>query len=240
MTLQKWVIFIMGVYGENLCLLSDQAELLFLVIQKTLTHTMKVLARKKQVIKKLSQKSLWQTYMKWTVVWIPSCFFYTKYIYCHSNSDPTTASCLFDERLVLVCESWHRCLLYHVKTTRNLASSDVLSTTSFSSTIWPNNAIIALSASSLHARARLASAAIKSRGYLGESVDPGFPFWLFPQRHHEELNKHEPCIFSFVCWTCRLGCNQRRYTWVLQHCYSLCFQIYSILFLRYLKSWVTR
>ena len=32
MTLQKWAIFIMGVYGENRCLLSDQAEVLFLVI----------------------------------------------------------------------------------------------------------------------------------------------------------------------------------------------------------------
>ena len=32
MTLQKWAIFIMGVYGQNLCLLSDQAEILFLVI----------------------------------------------------------------------------------------------------------------------------------------------------------------------------------------------------------------
>ena len=31
MTLQKWAIFIMGVYEENLCLLSDQAETLFLV-----------------------------------------------------------------------------------------------------------------------------------------------------------------------------------------------------------------
>ena len=32
MTLQKWAIFIMGVYGENLCLLLNQAEFLFLVI----------------------------------------------------------------------------------------------------------------------------------------------------------------------------------------------------------------
>ena len=31
MTLQKWVIFITGVYGEILCLLSDQAEIVFLV-----------------------------------------------------------------------------------------------------------------------------------------------------------------------------------------------------------------
>ena len=35
MTLQKWAIFIMGVYGENICLLSDQAENSFLVIKNT-------------------------------------------------------------------------------------------------------------------------------------------------------------------------------------------------------------
>ena len=34
MTLQKWAIFIMGVYGDFFCLLSDQAEILFLVIKK--------------------------------------------------------------------------------------------------------------------------------------------------------------------------------------------------------------
>ena len=34
MALQKWAIFIMGVYGGNICLLSDQAEILFLVIWK--------------------------------------------------------------------------------------------------------------------------------------------------------------------------------------------------------------
>jgi len=27
-----WEIFIMGVYGENLCLLSDQAEISYLVV----------------------------------------------------------------------------------------------------------------------------------------------------------------------------------------------------------------
>ena len=32
MTLQKWAIFIMGVYGEILCLLSDPAEISFLVV----------------------------------------------------------------------------------------------------------------------------------------------------------------------------------------------------------------
>ena len=45
MTLQKWAIFIMWVYGKNLCLLLDQAEILILIIQKTLTHTLKVSAR---------------------------------------------------------------------------------------------------------------------------------------------------------------------------------------------------
>ena len=39
MTLQKWAIFILGVYWENLYLLLDQAEILFLVIQKNVdTH----------------------------------------------------------------------------------------------------------------------------------------------------------------------------------------------------------
>ena len=51
MTLHKWAIFIMGIYGGNLCPLSDQAEILLLLIYKTLTHFMKVSARKKQVIK---------------------------------------------------------------------------------------------------------------------------------------------------------------------------------------------
>ena len=32
MTLQKWAIFIIGVYGENLCLLSESAEISFLVV----------------------------------------------------------------------------------------------------------------------------------------------------------------------------------------------------------------
>ena len=58
MPLQKWAIFIMGVYGENLCLLSDQAEILFLVIiykkrwhiswkfQLEITSNKKVIAKK--------------------------------------------------------------------------------------------------------------------------------------------------------------------------------------------------
>ena len=47
-------------------LLSDPTEISFLTIN-TLRHIMKVSVRKKKVIKKLSPKSLWQTYMKWTV-----------------------------------------------------------------------------------------------------------------------------------------------------------------------------
>ena len=57
--LQKWAIFIMGVYGENLCLLSDQASSLNLVsgyIKNVDTHH-ESFSSKKQVIKKLSPKS---------------------------------------------------------------------------------------------------------------------------------------------------------------------------------------
>ena len=42
MMLQKWAIFIMGVYGEISHFLSDQAEIVFL------THIMKVSARNKK------------------------------------------------------------------------------------------------------------------------------------------------------------------------------------------------
>jgi len=38
--------FLIGVCGENVCLLSDPAEILFLVILKTLTHSMNVSDRK--------------------------------------------------------------------------------------------------------------------------------------------------------------------------------------------------
>jgi len=38
MTLQKWAIFIMGVYGEISHFLLNQAEILFLVVQKNI-HT---------------------------------------------------------------------------------------------------------------------------------------------------------------------------------------------------------
>ena len=67
MTLPKWSIFTMGVYGKILCLLSDQAEISFLTTQKTLMHIIVVFSFKNKVIKKLLPKSLWQTYMKWTV-----------------------------------------------------------------------------------------------------------------------------------------------------------------------------
>jgi len=36
MTLPKWVIFTIGVYGEILCLLTDPVEISFLVTLKTL------------------------------------------------------------------------------------------------------------------------------------------------------------------------------------------------------------
>ena len=70
LTLQKWTIFIMGVYGEILCILSDPAELLLLVIYKLLTHIMKVSVWKKcnKKIIATNVKSLWQTFMKWTVI----------------------------------------------------------------------------------------------------------------------------------------------------------------------------
>ena len=55
MTLQKWAIFKMGVYGENLCLLSDQAEISFLVIKNVDTHT-ESFSSKKQVTKKVIAK----------------------------------------------------------------------------------------------------------------------------------------------------------------------------------------
>ena len=45
MTLQKWAIFIMGVYGEISLVLSDQAEILFPVLKNPLTHILKVSAR---------------------------------------------------------------------------------------------------------------------------------------------------------------------------------------------------
>ena len=49
----------MGVYWEISNFLSDRTEILFLVPER--------FSSKEQIIKKLSPKSLWQTYMKWTV-----------------------------------------------------------------------------------------------------------------------------------------------------------------------------
>ena len=54
MTLQKWAIFIMGVYGEILCLLSDPTEFFFPgYITNVDTHN-ESFSSKKQVIKKSS------------------------------------------------------------------------------------------------------------------------------------------------------------------------------------------
>ena len=58
LTLQKWAISIMGVYGENLCLLSDKAEIVFLSILKNVDIHHESFSSKKQETKKLSPKSL--------------------------------------------------------------------------------------------------------------------------------------------------------------------------------------
>ena len=63
MNLQKWAIFIMGVYGEISNFLLDLTEILFLGIQKTLTHIMKVSARNnnnKKVIAKKPSTNLYE------------------------------------------------------------------------------------------------------------------------------------------------------------------------------------
>ena len=98
MTLQQWAMFIMGVYGENLCLLSDRAEMLFLVIykQKNVDTHPESFSSKKQEIKMLSRKSLWQTYMKWTVQPFPTFWCQNLPISCllenqifHTNQENT-------------------------------------------------------------------------------------------------------------------------------------------------------
>ena len=61
MTLQKWAIFIMVVYGENICLLSDPAVSGCI---KNVDTYHESFSSKIQVIKTVSPKSLWQTYMK--------------------------------------------------------------------------------------------------------------------------------------------------------------------------------
>ena len=62
MTLKKWAIFIMGVYGVNSHFLSDPTEILFLVIKKTLTHIVKVSVRKKSNTKVIAKKPLTNLY----------------------------------------------------------------------------------------------------------------------------------------------------------------------------------
>ena len=57
-----------GLWGKSLSFVGSSWNFIPGYIKTTLTHIMKVSARKKQVVKKLSPKSLWQTYMKWTVV----------------------------------------------------------------------------------------------------------------------------------------------------------------------------
>ena len=67
MILQKWAIFIMGVYGEISHFLSDPTEILFLVIKKTLTHIMKVSVRKNKynVVAKKPLTNLYEINSTW-------------------------------------------------------------------------------------------------------------------------------------------------------------------------------
>ena len=69
MTLQKWAIFIMGVYGGNLWkyLSFVGSSFRFWLYKKRWHTSWKFQFGKKQVIKMVSPKSLWQSYMKWTV-----------------------------------------------------------------------------------------------------------------------------------------------------------------------------
>ena len=60
MTLQKWSIFIMGIYGDISHFLSDQGEILFLVIWKKVDTHNESFNSRKQVIKKLAfVKLIW-------------------------------------------------------------------------------------------------------------------------------------------------------------------------------------
>ena len=61
-------IFLMGVYVDIYHLLSDSTEIVFLVIKKH-WHTLCKLQLEIRRDKKLSPKSVWQTDMKWTVVY---------------------------------------------------------------------------------------------------------------------------------------------------------------------------
>ena len=56
MTLQKWAIFIMGVYGKNPCRLSDQAESFYWLYKKSVDTHHESFSSKKQVIKKVIAK----------------------------------------------------------------------------------------------------------------------------------------------------------------------------------------
>ena len=47
MTLQKWAIFIIGVHGEIICPLSDQADFFSIFIKTVYTRIMKVSATNK-------------------------------------------------------------------------------------------------------------------------------------------------------------------------------------------------
>ena len=58
MMLQKWAIFIIGIYGDFIYLLSDQAKLLFLIIYKNVDTYPESFSSKKHVIKELSPKNL--------------------------------------------------------------------------------------------------------------------------------------------------------------------------------------
>ena len=68
MTLQKWAIFIMGVDKGNFSFfVGSNWKFVPGYIKNVQTHH-ESFSSKKQVINKLSPKSLWQTYMKWTVI----------------------------------------------------------------------------------------------------------------------------------------------------------------------------
>ena len=73
MTLQKWAIFIMGSMGNFLIFCRIQLKFRFWLYKKNVDTHHENFSSKKQVIKKLSPKSLRQTYMKWIVGF---CFAY--------------------------------------------------------------------------------------------------------------------------------------------------------------------
>ena len=109
MTLQKWAIFIMGVYGESF--VGSSWNFVSGCIKNFDTHH-ESFSSKKRVIKKLSPKSLWQIYMKCALLerWVyvlcyVSCmsFFYlfiwiSEYI--HHTGGSFVSSCF-----LLLCDS---------------------------------------------------------------------------------------------------------------------------------------